>query len=208
MKVLLTIFPAHLRALPALLIAAVAKGIVGDTLNILKGQSAINAQNAYIFMDLQANNQSTELSRNIAEIKIPGREGEVLQDMGGNSLEIPITGKWIFENKPNDMIEDLMSAVNLIPGINVGWNWARIHFMYMLARFNAPMILASNLFVGPVILKKFGAQESGGMPNVYNYSMLLKEFNPAMSLLGGAAFSGFEILSGATGATDGMIRGH
>lgn len=207
MKVLLTIFPAHLRALPALMVAAIA-GAVGDTLSVIKGQSALNAQNAYIFMDLQANNQSTDLSRNIAEIKIPGREGEVIQDMGGNGMEIPITGKWIFENKPNDMIEALMGAVNLIPGVNVGWNWARIHFMYMLARFNAPMILASNLFVGPVILKKFSAQESGGVPNVYNYSMLLKEFNPAMSLIGGVAFSGFEVISGAVGVSDGMIRGH
>lgn len=204
MKMLLTIFPAHLRAIPALLVAAVATG-VGD---VLSGNASLNAQNAFIFMDLQANNQSVELERNIAKIKIPGREGEVLQDMGGNSMEIPITGKWIFENKPNDMLETLIGAVNLIPGINIGWNWARVQLMYMLARFNAPMILASNLFIGPVILEKFRAQESGGMPNVYNYSLQLKEYNPAMSLIGGAAFSGFEVLTGAVGATSGMIRGH
>jgi hypothetical protein len=204
MKVLLTLFPVHFRNVPLFAFAVGASLFNNLTSNFSLAKAA---ESVYVFMDLQANVQGISVERNIAEHTIPGREGEVWQDMGGKAAPITISGKWIYENQPDDEIQRLIEAANMIKGFNVGWNWLRVQMMYSLARFNAPMILASNLFVGPVILKKFDASEVGGQPNVYNYSLQLKEFNPTLSLLGNIALTGIQLLSGAADLGSGVVRG-
>lgn len=204
MKVLLTLFPVHFRNVPlfTIFVGASLLNNIGSNFSLQKA-----AENVFVFMDLQANVQGISVERNLAGHVIPGREGEVWQDMGGKSMPISISGKWIYENKPNDAIQKIIEAAKIIKGFNVGWNWVRVEMMKALARFNAPMILASNLFVGPVLLHKFDASEIGGQPNVYSYSLQLKEFNPTLSLLGSTALTGIQLLSGVTGLTSGVVRG-
>lgn len=206
MKVLLTIFPHHINAIPKLkwLMYGVAGGVVtGNIITSMQGEgierlgSAISTglDTGFIFADLQAEQQSGSIERWLAEHKIPGREGEVFQDMGGGGQPITISGKWIYENKPNDALQKSLDIANSIIGTKIGWNWVRLEIMKMLARHSMPMMLASNLFVGPVILKKFDFSEVGGQPNVYNYSLQLKEFNPALSLISSLGIGSIQVMT-------------
>lgn len=201
---MLTLFPIHFRNLglfmAGLLGSALStSGVLGSGFNPVK-----LVQKAFIFTDLQANVNGITIERNIAKHEIPGREGTVFQDMGGRSTPIQIAGKWIYENAPEDDISRLIESTLAFAGANIGWNWIRVEMMKALARFNAPMLLATNLFVGPVILERFHADEVGGQPNVFNYSLNLLEFNPALSIVGNVGLIATQLLGGGG---SGVVRG-
>jgi hypothetical protein len=46
------------------------------------------------------------------------------------------------------------------------------------------MMLASDLYVGPVIIERVGFKEIGGEPNVFPYDITFCEWNPALSVGG------------------------
>ena len=162
-------------------------------------------KNLFIFADLQANVVSTGLERFLVKHAVPGREGEVLQDMGGKSARITVSGKWIYENSPSDALSSLLGGFTNIFGSNVGWNWIRVEMMKSLARINLPLFLACDLFIGPVLIEKMDFKYTGGLPNVYDYVFKFVEWNPALSLVGTAIVGGFQSLTGVIGG--GLQRG-
>ncbi len=216
MKVLLTLSPQSLTvaggAIGLSALGATFKG-VGDILtggsdvlqNVIGGfQTAVRSFTTFLFIDLQAMMLRTKIERRLIQHEIPGREGDILQDLGGKSTAIHISGRWIFENEPQDAITQLLKTFSVIAnlmGNRVGWNWLRVEMIKALARINVPLILASDLFTGPVLLKEVSFALAGGMPNVYEYSMTMVEWNPALSLIGTLAVGGSQLL------TQGLTRG-
>lgn len=225
MKVLITLTPTHLSKFSLLPIVAVsaisnlgtvvesAASVLDDPKNSLGNVSSALFNNAFVFADLQANVVSTSLERNIVRHSIPGREGFVLQDLGGNSTEITVTGKWIYENSGDDSIAKIFNQLTSILGSSVGWNWMRMEMMKTLARINIPLMLATDLFVGPVLIEKVDFKYIGGSPNVYDYSLKFIEWNPKLSIVGTIALTTYQAAIGAVGqitqieALSGLKRG-
>jgi hypothetical protein len=196
MKVLMTLSPTLLRGLikgfganPLALKSLIGGALVGaaagvTTLGLI---TKTNIAETLFFMDLHAEMISTDLERRIVEHNIAGREGEVLQDLGGKSANIEITGKWIYENDPgNDVAKVLFGETPVLANLfrPYGWNWMRVELFKALIRLGLPMVLSSDLFVGPVIIKRERFKYVGGVPNVYDYHLSVKEWNPALSVVG------------------------
>jgi hypothetical protein len=184
MKVLLTLFPTHLRSFIGTS-GIIAAGLITE--KVITQHLGDFTNNFFVFMDMQASVISSGFSRKLVKHSIPGREGQVLQDMGGESTNIRISGKWIYENEPNDVINTIFRKIPFISqlmGVSIGWNWLRVETIKSLARLAMPMMLASDLFVGPVIIEQVGFKEIGGEPNVFIYDITLCEWNPLLSIGG------------------------
>lgn len=213
MRVLITLMPTHLSKFSLIPVALIGIGSGLGTMatSILDGQvpSFQNfLNNMFVFADLQANVVGTGIERHIAKHAIPGREGFVLQDMGGKSTEITVTGKWIYENSARDGLTDLFSKISGILGSNIGWNWLRIELFKTLARINLPLMFACDLFIGPVLIEKVEFKYVGGQPNVYDYKLKLIEWNPALSIAGTLAITAIQGLGKLIGMNEqGIIRG-
>ncbi len=176
MKVLISLFPTHMEALKGQL----GLGLGAAALNFGQFQGSVSLPDLLLFMDMQAEMTGYTLERFIAEHPIPGREGQILQTMGGKVADIAIQGKWIFENVPDDSMTQLMSKIS--DNIGIGWNWIRAETFKMISRLDLPVMLACDFFIGPCIIKTFTLSEGGGLPNVFNYRILLKEWNPALTM--------------------------
>ena len=148
-----------------------------------------------IFVDMQANLIDLKMHRYLVEHQIPGREGGVLQDLGSASSVITLQGKWIYENRPDEDILDIIPALRIFEDSNIGWNWARLQLMMMIYHFKEPMILASDLITTMVLIEDFNPTYEGGKPNVYNYTMVLKEVDPRLTLAGMIGVAGAKTLN-------------
>lgn len=139
-----------------------------------------------VFVDMQASLIDLKMHRYLVEHQIPGREGGKLQDLGSACSIITLQGKWIYENRPDKDILDIIPALAMfLPGSkNIGWNWARLQMMMMIYRLREPMILASDLISSVVLIEDFNPTYEGGKPNVYNYTMVLREVDPRLTLAG------------------------
>ena len=154
--------------------------VTNALLSAISGESISGWQ---MWLDMQANVQDVKMKRSLVELDVPGREGGILQDMGAKCTVIKISGKWIYENKPDNEITDLIPIVGLT---GLPWNWLRLQTMNALYRTKTPVLLASNLLIGLVMIDEMNFREAGGSPNVYEYDMTLKELNPLTSLVGNA----------------------
>ncbi len=157
-------------------------GIAAGALR-LAGQlagSVIPALNQWsIFIDLQAEVIELDMKRYLVEHQVPGREGGILQDLGSASSKILVKGKWIYENKPDKDILDIMSVLP-----NVGWNWIRVQSMQLIYRMKQPIVFVSDLIATTAMIEALRFRKVGGHPNVFEYSMVLKEFNPMLTVAG------------------------
>lgn len=156
------------------------------------GAAALAGGSGYnLFLDMQASLIDLKMHRYLVEHQIPGREGGKLQDLGSACSVITIQGKWIYENRPHKDILDIIPALAafLAGGENMGWNWARLQMMMMIYRLREPMILASDLLTSVVLIEDFNPSYEGGKPNVYNYTMVLREVDPRMTLAGTLAIA-------------------
>lgn len=174
MKVLISLFPTHMQALGAQL--SLGTAIAFSSLST----TSVSVADLLLFMDMQAEMTGYTLERFIAEHPVPGREGQVLQTMGGKVADIIIQGKWIYENIPDDTMTVLVDKIS--HSLGIGWNWMRAEIFKILSRLDLPVMLACDFFVGPCIIKTFSLSEGGGLPNIFNYRLLLKEWNPALTL--------------------------
>ena len=139
-----------------------------------------------IFVDMQAEVTELDMERYLVEHQIPSREGGSLQDIGSKASVLMIKGKWIYENQPSEDILDLVPALNFF-GQNVGWNWLRVQLMRTVYYLKEPLFIGCNLINTAVMIHKMKFKEVGGKPNVYDYTMVLKEYNPLLGVVGGAA---------------------
>lgn len=137
-----------------------------------------------IFIDMQADLLDLKMHRYLVEHQVPGREGGILQDLGSASSVITLRGKWIYENRPNEDILNIIPTLRIFENEIVGWNWMRLQMMQLVYRFKEPMLLASDLITTFVLIEDFNATYEGGKPNVYNYTMVLKEVDPRLTLAG------------------------
>lgn len=176
MKVLITLFPTHMKGLASL----IGLGATTAVVNSISTGRLPSVSDLLLFMDMQANMNGYTLERFIAEHPIPGREGQILQTMGGKVADIIIEGKWIYENIPDDAMTQLVSKIS--SSLGLGWNWIRAETFKAISRLDLPIMLACDFFIGPAIIKSFNLVESGGLPNVIGYRLLLKEWNPALTI--------------------------
>ena len=146
--------------------------------------SIISGGNFNIFVDMQANLIDLKMHRYIVEHQIPGREGGKLQDLGSACTVITLQGKWIYENRPQGDILEAIPALAMFEGDKIGWNWMRLQMMMLVYRLREPMILASDLISSVVLIEDFNPTYEGGKPNVYNYTMVLREMDPRLTLAG------------------------
>lgn len=137
-----------------------------------------------VFVDMQAELISLKMHRHLVEHQIPGREGGILQDLGSASSVITLRGKWIYENRPVGDILDTIPALAIFENKSIGWNWLRLQMMMLIYRLREPMILASDLISTVVLIEDFDPTYEGGRPNVYNYTMTLREVDPRLTLAG------------------------
>lgn len=137
--------------------------------------------NYSIFLDMQANVVELEERRYLVEHQIPGREGGILQDIGSACARLTISGKWIYENKPDRDILDLVPAIR---GMNVAWNWLRVQTMRLIPRMRTPILIASDVLTSSVMIESVKFRQVGGLPNVYDYTIIMREWNPALTVLG------------------------
>lgn len=137
--------------------------------------------NFSIFLDMQANVVELEDRRYLVEHQIPGREGGILQDVGSACARLTLSGKWIYENRPDN---DLLDIVPVLRTMNISWNWLRVQTMRLIARMRAPLIIASDIMTSSVMIESLKFRQVGGQPNVFNYIITLREWNPALSVLG------------------------
>ena len=137
-----------------------------------------------VFVDTQASLVNLKMHRYLVEHQIPGREGGKLQDLGSACSVITLQGKWIYENRPREDILNAIPALSLIAGNKVGWNWIRLQMFQLLYRFKEPLILASDLITTMVLIEDYDFTYEGGKPNVYGYTMVLKEVDPRLTLIG------------------------
>ena len=108
---------------------------------------------------------------------------------GIEELQLEKLIKWIYENEPdNELLKVLLPIVSK----NISWNWLRLQTMYMIYRLRQPLFIASDLITSAVMIESMTYNQVGGQPNVYNYKINLKEFNPALTLAG---IAGIGILS-------------
>jgi len=195
MKALMTLSPTTLLPLvnklggqnTSLLKKATLAGAVGATLFGVLGRVTDQPQlEQLFFVDLQANVVSKDVESRWAEHNVANREGSIFQFMGTKPAVINITGKWIYENKPSNEIFKLLFPLSFFSN-HIGWNWFQATMFDTLQRLALPLFFTYDLFSGPVIIthQKFIENANEG-PNVYNYNMTLKEWNPAMSLIGSA----------------------
>lgn len=143
-----------------------------------------------IFLDMQANVVDLQDSRYLVEHPVPGREGGIHQDMGSPSATLSIQGKWIYENKPH---KDIVDILGQFITDKIAWNWIRLQTLRLVMKMKTPLVLACDLLTTLVLIKDMRTRHVGGQPNVYEYQMVLKEYNPMLTVLGlagvAAAFS-------------------
>lgn len=136
-----------------------------------------------LFIDMQAEVTELDMQRHLVEHPIPGKEGGSLQDIGSQCSVLSIKGKWIYENKPDEDIIDLVPALQVFGG--AGWNWIRVQLMQVIYRLKEPLFIGCNLISSAFMIDKMKFKEVGGKPNVYDYHMVVKEFNPLLGIIGG-----------------------
>jgi hypothetical protein len=186
MKVVIVLPPTALLTLgvaaTVLNVGERALNAAGDLVNIVTGSPSRSSPGSWsVFIDMQANAIDIEMRRNLVEHPIPGREGGILQDMGSACTKLTLSGKWIYENEPdNELLKVLLPIVSK----NLSWNWLRLQTMYMIYRLRQPLFIASDLITSAVMIDTMNYNQIGGQPNVYNYRISLKEFNPALTLAG------------------------
>lgn len=181
MKVILLLSPLSMSQKQLRVLAAVSAGVAVSS--ILTGHNIFSS--IYLFIDTQASDITGSIRRRIAKHNILGREGYISQDLGSSSTEINLSGKWIYENPPDDpLYNSIELALNTVLK-NIGWNWIRLNVMKTIIRFKLPLILATDEFVGPVYIEEFTYGRTGGMPNVFNWRMRLTEVDPKLSQIGG-----------------------
>lgn len=146
-----------------------------------------------IFIDMQSNVVELEDKRYLVEHQVPGREGGILQDIGSACARITLTGKWIYENKPDQDILDIIPWLN---AMNLSWNWLRIQMMRLIHRLKTPLIMASDVITSSVMIESVKFRHVGGQPNVFDYTMILREWNPALSIAGIAGVTVANIVPG------------
>jgi len=160
--------------------AAVGAGITAVT-NLVTGQSFDPMS---IFIDMQAEVVELNMDRYLVEHPIPSREGGVLQDLGSKCSVLSLRGKWIYENRPDKDIIDIIPALKILENIGVGWNWLRLQTMQIVYRTKEPLFIGCDLINTAVMIDKMKFKHVGGTPNVYEYQMTLREFNPLLGLVG------------------------
>ncbi len=214
MKVMLTLSPQSMKVAGAAIGLSTLLGGGVDLLrrsyNSITGGSATGLVDnvvssirnivTFLFIDMQAMVVRSKIQRRLILHEIPGREGDVPQDLGGKSTVLTVAGRWIYENEPQDAITQLLKQFGVIAGLfgsRVGWNWLRLEMMKALARINVPLVLACDLFTGPVLIREINFAQAGGLPNVYEYSMTLIEWNPALSLVGTLVIGGGQLATGS-----------
>jgi hypothetical protein len=152
-----------------------------------------------VFVDLQANVVKGKFTRKLVEINIPGRSGNVLQDLGSNCVKYTVSGKWIYENPPSN-ISGINEPVGLISGSrnalppssligkvlsDIGWNWLRVMDMQLLYEQGQPLMFGCSFApLTVVMINDLELEEAGGNPNVYNYKLELVEYSPEIRLIG------------------------
>lgn len=163
--------------LPPTSVVGIAAGALGLAGEVTRLATPLNQWS--IFIDLQAEVVELDMKRYIVEHQIPGREGGILQDLGSASGKILVKGKWIYENKPDRDIQ------NFIPALpRVGWNWIRVQSMQLIYRLRQPVVFVSDLIATFALIEALRFRRVGGQPNVFEYSMVLKEFNPMLTMAG------------------------
>lgn len=136
-----------------------------------------------VFLDTQAELVDLQMNRHLVEHQVPGREGGILQDMGSASSVISLRGKWIYENRPDDDILNFFPALDILTN-RMGWNWLRLQVMQVVYRLKFPIFLACDLITTAVMIENMKFTHKGGSPNVYDYTMTLKEFSPVLTVAG------------------------
>ncbi len=159
-------------------VAATAATAIDLPFSILEGRSP---QTYSVFLDLQANVVELEERRYLVEHQVPGREGGILQDVGSACARVTIAGKWIYENKPR---RDLLDLIPVLKSMNISWNWLRVQTMRLIHRMRTPVLIASDIITSSVMIESLKFRHVGGVPNVYDYTMILREWNPALTVLG------------------------
>jgi len=135
----------------------------------------------HIFIDMQANVVELQERRYLVEHQIPGREGGILQDLGSACARLTLSGKWIYENKPHN---DIIDMIPTLAGMNVAWNWMRVQMMRLIPRMKTPVFIASDVITSAVMIEDFKVRHVGGAPNVFEYTISMREWNPALTVLG------------------------
>ena len=143
--------------------------------------SMISGTGFSIFLDMQANVVELQERRYLVEHQIPGREGGILQDVGSACARLTISGKWIYENRPDN---DLLDIIPFLSTMDVSWNWLRVQAMRLIARMRTPLIIASDVMTSSVMIEAMKFRQVGGQPNVFNYTISMREWNPALTVLG------------------------
>lgn len=134
-----------------------------------------------LFLDMQSNVVELQERRYLIEHQIPGREGGILQDLGSACARVTLSGKWIYENKPD---KDIIDILPVLTGMNVSWNWLRMQMMRYISRLRAPLFIASDVITSAVMIEDIKFRHVGGRPNVFDYTIKLREWNPALTVLG------------------------
>ena len=159
-----------------------------------------------LFIDMQAQQFSVDKHRYIVEHQIPGREGGKLQDLGSACAVIGIQGKWIYENRPDADILDVLPLLRLFQFQgSVGWNWIRVQMMNAIYHMKEPLYIASDLITTPVLIEDLHFDQEGGLPNVYNYRMVLREMSPLLTVGGAIGLPVIQqVLQFSTGNAEGL----
>ena len=164
-------------------------GAVANTLNKAHAPS--------VFVDMQASLVNLKMHRYIVEHQVPGREGGILQDLGSATSVITIRGKWIYGNKPEKDILSFIPTLGLFASHLIGWNWIQLQLFQHIYRFKEPLYFASDLITTMVMIEDFDFKYEGGKPSVYDYTMVLREIDPRITLLttaGSEVWKNFNII--------------
>ena len=154
-----------------------------------------SARGFSLFVDMQATLVDLKMHRYLVEHQIPGREGGKLQDLGSASSVITIRGKWIYENRPERDVLNLVPVLKLFTGQTTGWNWVQMQMFQQVYRFKEPLYFASDLITTVVMIEDFEFKYEGGKPNVYDYTMILKEVDPRLTLISMAGSQAVRMLN-------------
>jgi len=147
-------------------------GVVAEENPIIMGLS--NILGAAVFADMNAQMVDISEKRRMAIVDIPGRESDFLQDLGGHSAVIKISGKFFDEDPSYNQNASVIQQFLQSTIRNGATGSTQILRLLMRTATPVPFMCEHDIAMG--VITDFKTSMVAGEPRMVNYDMTLVEY--------------------------------